>query len=129
MLFLIFCVSVIEIFADIRNRLESKSHWAEEDSSNDIDIILSLRDPNYKHVIFTANQKLGTHPNRDNDEEMRVKEEVFNMLKISGGRFMCYQNGKRPQEGLIEVDEKTARKSECELSRHFLGVSLSCYKV
>ena len=78
-------------------------------------IIISMKDPNYKAIMFSSFQKLGAVPKheRDEDEEERVKEEVFHLLKKSGGgRFMNYVNFRFPKEGVVEVDETAARKSE-----------------
>jgi len=75
--------------------------------------------------MYTAFQELGTDRDRDYDEEKRVKDAVFTLLKSSGGRFMSYRNGKRPEEGLIIVDEKTARQSKCNVSLLCLSTLLA----
>jgi len=110
---------VEEISNDIYRRLESASHWAGENSPSDI--ILSLRDDNYRQVMYTAFRELGTDNDNDDDAENRVKDATFAFLKGSGERFMRYRDGKRPDKGLITVDEKTARNSKCDLSQSHLS--------
>ena len=78
-------------------------------------IVLSMMNPNYKSIMFSYFQKLGATPKelRDEDEEERVEQEVFALLKkVGGGRFVKYINFRSPQLGVVEVDERTARASE-----------------
>jgi hypothetical protein len=114
-------------FAEGGEEVESSQHHYDNDdnrTSNFSDaltehhngiIILSMKDPKYKAIMFSSFQKLGAvpHDKRDESEEERVKEEVFHLLKKSGGgRFMNYVNFRSPKEGVVEVDEMAARKSE-----------------
>ena len=104
---------------------DSNSSQSVQTSSGN-DIILSLRDANYKSIMFSFFRQLGTRQYLDevSDEEKRVKEEVFNIFQSSGGRLMRHRDGRRPKEGLFEVDEKTARESKCDCDLSvFLGVS------
>ena len=78
-------------------------------------IVLSMKDPNYKSIMFSYFQKLGATPKhlRDKNEEERVEKEVVALLKkLGGGRFVKYINFRSPHSGVVEVDEKTARTSE-----------------
>ena len=78
-------------------------------------VIISMKDPNYKAIMFSAFRKLGAIPThqRDDETERRVKEETFHLIKnYSGGSFMHYVDWRYPDEGITEVDEKTARTSE-----------------
>jgi hypothetical protein len=80
------------------------------------DIILSLKDANYKSIMFSFFRKLGADASdkRDPDKEKVVKDEVYDLFKNSGGKLMVYE-GKGSKAGLIEVDEKTARNSKCDV--------------
>ena len=107
------------IHSDIFRRLESKAHWAKEEENvapiNDAPpIILSLKDESYRHIMFTAFQKLGDQPSnsRDFDEENRVKEETYALLKSMGRKLMKYRNYRSKSDELVELDEKAARESK-----------------
>ena len=79
------------------------------------DIILSLKDSTYKTIMHQYYRKLDeTMLNgvRNEDEEKRVKEEVYTLLKNAGGRLLKYEDHRRPDLGFIHVDEETARNSE-----------------
>jgi len=76
------------------------------------DIILSLKDSTYKTIMHQYYRKLDeTMLNgvRNEDEEKRVKEEVYTLLKNAGGRLLKYEDHRRPDLGFIHVDEETAR--------------------
>ena len=107
------------IHSDIFRRLESKAHWAKEEDNvapiNDAPpIILSLKDESYRHIMFTAFQKLGDHrsADRDSDEENRVKEETYTLLKSTGRKLMKYRDYRSDKFELVELDEEAARESE-----------------
>ena len=76
-------------------------------------IILSLKDANYRQVMFAAFQKLGAldTSDRDYNEERRVKDETYNLFKSTGRKMVMYLN-RNVKDGLIEVDEKAARDSK-----------------
>ena len=77
-------------------------------------IILSLLDPTYKQVMFAAFQQLGAKQSfaRDIDEENRVKEETYNLLKSTGRKLMKYRNYRDRKKEFVEIDEKAARESK-----------------
>ena len=114
------CALIITgIHSDIFRRLESKAHWAKEEENvapiNDAPpIILSLKDESYRHIMFTAFQKLGDQPSnsRDSDEENRVKEETYALLKGSGRKLMKYRDYRSDKFEVVELDEEAARESE-----------------
>lgn len=97
----------------------------EEDSKSSLpapsgnDIILSMKDANYKMIMFSFFQQLKVHTvkERDQDEEKRVRNEAYDFLNGLGGRMMKYRNRLRPEEGLVDVDEETARACKFYLSR------------
>ncbi len=109
-----------EIHGHIFRRLESESHWAKEEDNvappiNDAPpIILSLKDESYRKIMFTAFQKLGDQPSnsRDFDEESRVREETYALLKSMGRKLMKYRNYRSKSDELVELDEKAARESK-----------------
>jgi hypothetical protein len=74
------------------------------------DIILSLTDANYKSIMFSYFRKLGDMT--DEEEETKVIDEAFNFFKISGDRFVRYQDWRHPALGFIPVDDKKARQSK-----------------
>lgn len=78
------------------------------------DVILSMRDANYKATMFSFFQKLGakTSIQRDPDEEKKVKEEAYDFFKNSGGRLMIYRT-KSVADGLMKADDKAAWSSKC----------------
>ncbi len=83
-------------------------------NKTDCNIVLSMKDPTYKATMFSFFQKLGvkTSDKRNVDKETQVKNEAYDFFKNSGGRLMTYINFRRPDEGVVEVDEKTARDSK-----------------
>ena len=83
-------------------------------SKTDCNIVLSMKDPTYKATMFSFFQKLGvkTSDKRNVERETQVKNEAYDFFKNSGGRLMTYINFRRPDEGVVEVDEKTARDSK-----------------
>ena len=96
---------------------DSNSNVAQEEASsenNSCDVIISMKDPNYKSTMFSFFQKLGAKSKgeRDYDEEMKVKVEAFSFFKNSGGRLMTYINYRRPEDGLVEVEDEIARESK-----------------
>ena len=97
------------------NHSTTLSDTALTEQNNDTMIVLSMKDPNYKSIMFSYFQKLGATPKhlRDKKEEERVEKEVVALLKkLGGGRFVKYINFRSPHLGVVEVDEKTARTSE-----------------
>ena len=111
---LIYHSHITGIHSDIFRRLESKAHWAKEEDNVAPPIILSLKDESYRHIMFTAFQKLGDQPSRsrDSDEENRVKKETYALLKGSGRKLMKYRDYQRDKFELVELDEEAARESE-----------------
>ncbi len=83
-------------------------------NKTDCNIVLSMKDPTYKATMFSFFQKLGvkTSDKRNVEKETQVKNEAYDFFKNSGGRLMTYINFRRPDEGVVEVDEKTARDSK-----------------
>ncbi len=77
------------------------------------DVVLSMRDANYKATMFSFFQKLGakTSVQRDPDEEKKVKEEAYDFFKNSGGRLMIYRT-KSVADGLVKADDKAAWSSK-----------------
>jgi len=83
------------------------------------DVVLSMRDANYKATMFSFFQKLGakTSVQRDPDAEKKVKEEAYDFFKNSGGRLMIYRT-KSVADGLMKADDKAARgKISMDISR------------
>lgn len=95
---------------------DSNSSLPVQASGNDA--ILSMKNANYKTIMFSFFRQLKTHAvhERDRNEEKRVKNEAFALLKSLGGRMMKYRNRMKPSDGLVEVDEKTARLRKYHLS-------------
>ena len=100
----------------------------EDDSKSSLpsgnDIILSMKEANYRMIMFSFFRQLKVHAvkERDRDEEKRVRNEAYDFLKGLGGRMMKYRNRLKPEEGLVDVDEKTARASKFHLllTSHFV---------
>ncbi len=82
------------------------------------DIILSMKDEKYKMIMFSFFRQLKVHAvkERNRDEEKRVRNEAYDFLNGLGGRMMKYRNRMKPAEGLVDVNEKTARASKFFLS-------------
>ncbi len=101
---------------------DSKSSLPVQTSGNDI--ILSMKEANYRMIMFSFFRQLKVHAvkERDRDEERRVRNEAYDFLKGLGGRMMKYRNRLKPEEGLVDVDEKTARASKFHLllTSHFV---------
>jgi len=79
------------------------------------DIILSLQDSTYKTIMYQYYRKLEEKTKdgiRNEEEEMKTKEEVYKLLKNAGGRLLNYVDYRRPNSGFFQVDEETARASE-----------------
>lgn len=97
----------------------------EDDSSSSLplqasgnDVILTMQNENYKAIMFSFFQQMGAHAvnKRDKDEEKRVRNEAYNFFKGLGVRMMKPRDHRKPQEGMVEVDEKTARISKYHFS-------------
>lgn len=88
------------------------------------DIILSMKDENYKKIMFSFFRQLKVHAvkERDRDEERRVRNEAYDFLNGLGGRMLKYRNRMKPEDGLVDVDEKTVRASKYHLlsKSHFV---------
>ena len=82
------------------------------------DVILSMQNANYKATMFSFFRQMGAHAvnERDQDEETRVRNEAYDFFKGLGGRMLKLRNHRKPKEGLVEVDEKTARNSKYHFS-------------
>ena len=91
---------------------DSRSSLLLQASGNDA--ILTMQNANYKAIMYSFFRQVGAaRPyNRDQDKENRVKNEAYNFFKGLGGRMMKFRNYSKPEEGLVEVDEKTARLSK-----------------
>ena len=79
------------------------------------DIILSLKDSTYKTIMYQYFRKLDDNMKdgvRDEMEERKTKDEVYNLLNNAGGRLLNYADYRRPNLGFIQVSEVTARTSE-----------------
>ena len=78
------------------------------------DMVISLKDEQYREVLFKAYRKLGAkkEQERDKDLERQVKLDVFNSFKNSGTRFVKHINYRKPDLGLIEADDVYARESK-----------------
>jgi hypothetical protein len=79
------------------------------------DIILSLKDSTYKTIMYQYFRKLDENIKngaRDEEEERKIKEEVYNLLKNAGGRLLNYADYRKPNLGFIQVDEEAARAGE-----------------
>lgn len=90
----------------------------------DNDMILSLKDPKYKEIMHKAFRKLGAkaESNRDKDEERQVKMDVFDSLKESGFQLTKHVNYRKPDLGVMAVDDAYARDSKF-FGRQFLVYS------
>ena len=95
---------------------DSNSSLPVQGSGNDA--ILSMKNANYKAIMFSFFRQLKAHVvhERDRNEEKRVKNEAFALLKSLGGRMMKYRNRMKPADGIVDVDEKTARLRKYHLS-------------
>jgi hypothetical protein len=80
------------------------------------DIVLSLRDPTYLHVMHRYFKKLGsrTNPNNPDFTEAIAAKEVFDMFKNKEGKFLKFKNARSCDGGYIEVDDDEAMDSECD---------------
>ena len=85
-----------------------RSHPQNDDNNGDI--ILSMTDADYKSIMFSYFRKLGD--TTDEEEEKKVIDEAFNFFKISGDRFVRYQDWRHPALGFIPLDDKEARESK-----------------
>jgi len=81
----------------------------------DKDMVLSLKDEQYRTALFQAFRKLGAkkETERDKDVERQTKLDVFNSFQDSGIRFVKHINYRKPDLGLMEADEAYARDSKC----------------
>ena len=95
----------------------------------DNDMILSLKDPKYKEIMHKAFRKLGAkaESNRDKDEERQVKMDVFDSLKESGFRLTKHVNYRKPDLGVMVVDDAYARDSKF-FGSQFLVYSLRLFQ-
>lgn len=87
----------------------------------DQQIIISMKDPNYKSFLhsYFQNKLSGDNvimPNNnreDQEDEKQVREEVLTLLKkAGGGTFWNYVDFRHPEKGVVEVEERVARTSE-----------------
>eukprot|EP00985_Skeletonema_marinoi_P002003 scaffold814_cov128-Skeletonema_marinoi.AAC.8 len=86
----------------------------------DKDMVLSLKDEQYRTALFQAFRKLGAkkETERDKDVERQTKLDVFNSFQDSGIRFVKHINYRKPDLGLMEADEAYARdKINSDISR------------
>jgi len=88
----------------------SNTSDSEDDSTSASDIVLSLRDPTYLHVMQQYFKKLGSRSNPNNPDftEAIAAKEVFDMFKNKNGKFLKLKNPYSMEGGLIEVDDDDA---------------------
>ena len=117
----------------MNRRMESAKRWLESKSSKSPtkkekspsatplkkspstkDIVLSLRDPTYLHVLHQYFKKLGskTNPNNPDFTEATAAQEVFDMFKNKEGKFLKLKNARNFDGGFIEADDDEALDSE-----------------
>lgn len=87
----------------------------DDGSSSSSDIVLSLKDPTYLHVLHRYFRKLGSksNPTDPNFTEAQAAEEIFDMFNNKGGKFLKFKNARIGMDGgTIEVDEDEAIDSE-----------------
>lgn len=78
--------------------------------SKNEDIIMSMTDDRYKSNMYGFYQKLGVSASEEDEEKM--KKEVFELFESLNGRFIRYVNWRHPQLGVVELDEKEVKRSE-----------------
>jgi hypothetical protein len=81
---------------------------------------MSMTDDRYKSNMYGFYQQLGVSANEEDEE--RMKKEVFDLFQSLNGRFVRYHNWRHPQLGVVELDEKEVKRSEYGTN----GVSLCC---
>ena len=93
---------------------EQESNHVDTFQPTDNDMILSLKDEQYRTVMFKAFRKLGAkkESERDKDLERQTKMDVFNSFKDSGIRMVKHINYRKPDLGLMEADDAYARDSK-----------------
>lgn len=88
--------------------------------NNNEDIIMSMTDDRYKSNMYGFYQKLGVSANEEDEEKM--KKEVFELFQSLNGRFVRYVNWRHPQLGVVELDDKEVKRSEYKWSVTLLPV-------
>src|SRR5210317_732599 len=84
------------------------------------DIIMSMTDDRYKSNMYGFYQKLGVSAKEEDEEKM--KKEVFDLFQSLNGRFVRYNNWRHPQLGVVELDDKEVKRSEYQRSVSLLPV-------
>ena len=79
-----------------------------------------MTDDRYKSNMYGFYQKLGVSANEEDEEKM--KKEVFDLFQSLNGRFVRYNNWRHPQLGVVELDEKEVKRSEYHRSVCLLPV-------
>ncbi len=74
------------------------------------DIVMSMTDDRYKSNMYGFYQKLGVSAKEEDEEKM--KKEVFDLFQSLNGRFCRYVNWRHPQLGVVELDDKEVKRSE-----------------
>lgn len=108
---------------------EQESNHVESFQPTDHDMILSLKDEQYRTVMFKAFRKLGAkkESERDKDIERQTKMDVFNSFKDSGVRMVKHINYRKPDLGLVEADDAYARDSKCNDNTFFEFMTCFCF--
>ena len=90
------------------------SNTSDSEYESTKDIVLSLRDPTYLHVLHQYFKKLGskTNPNNPDFTEATAAQEVFDMFKNKEGKFLKLKNARNFDGGFIEADDDEALDSE-----------------
>jgi len=90
------------------------SNASDSEAGSTHDIVLSLRDPTYLHVMHRYFKKLGTRTNPNNPDftEAMAAKEVFEMFKNKEGKFLKLKNPRIYDDGCIEVDDDEAMESK-----------------
>ena len=79
-----------------------------------------MTDDRYKSNMYGFYQKLGVSAKEEDEEKM--KKEVFDLFQSLNGRFCRYINWRHPQLGVVELDDKEVKRSEYQRSVSLLPV-------
>ena len=78
--------------------------------NNNDDVIMSMTDANYKSTMYSYFRKL--EKSTDEEDEEKLKNEVFNLLKKKGGRIYRYLDWRHHELGVVELDDQKVMRSE-----------------
>ena len=90
----------------------SDSSDSEDESTGDV--VLSLKDPTYNHIMHQYFIKLGTKANPNNPEytDAVAAKEVYDIFKKKDGKFLKYRNPRCARSGYVKVNDDDALESK-----------------